>query len=103
MIETCQHESCEADTRVCLRCGEYIPSNCPQPGKVLAGPKPETVTSVLTELLRLYDWRFKLAEREKDPRADEPAFQDESNRLLRQYGSEKKAAWEAARRVLGKE
>lgn len=62
----------------------------------------DTATSVLTELLRLYDWRFFLGEREKDPRAEEPPFQDETNRLLRQYGTEKKAAWEAARRVLGR-
>jgi DnaJ-domain-containing protein 1 len=63
----------------------------------------ETVVSVLSELLRLYDWRFELAEREKDLRNGAPSdFRNETRRLLNQYGTEKKAAWEAARRVLGK-
>lgn len=62
---------------------------------------PETATTVLTELLRLYDWRFEIARREKDPRSiTGTAFSDETRRLLNQYGTEKKSAWEAARRVL---
>jgi len=57
--------------------------------------------AALRELLRLYDWRFVLAEREKDPRyATDKAFNVETNRLLRQYGAEKKAAWAAARLAL---
>jgi hypothetical protein len=53
----------------------------------------------LKELLRLYDWRFVLADREK-AEGDE-AFQRETSKLLRQYGEEKKVAWVNARRVLG--
>jgi hypothetical protein len=62
---------------------------------------PLDARDVLTELLRLYDWRFELAEREKDPRnTPDVPFYIETKRLLRQYGTEKKAAWAAARRAL---
>ena len=47
--------------------------------------------SVLTELLRLYDWRFKLAKEEES---------SELKAKLRQYGEEKKKAWETARAFL---
>jgi serine/threonine-protein kinase RIO1 len=63
-------------------------------------PPLDDARDVLTELLRLYDWRFELAEREKDPRSAAKDFKDETRRLLNQYGAEKKAAWAAARRVL---
>ena len=58
---------------------------------------------VLKELLRLYDWRFELADREK---ADGEHYgqnnkSPETKAMLRQYGEEKKAAWAAARAKLG--
>jgi hypothetical protein len=62
------------------------------------------VRAVLAELLRLYDWRFALAEREKSPlNIGGTVFEAETRHLLRRYGAEKKAAWEAARRVLAEE
>lgn len=51
---------------------------------------------VLTELLRLYDWRNQLAKDVKEGRATE---QKQRRDLLR-YGREKKAAWGAARLAL---
>jgi hypothetical protein len=55
----------------------------------------------LRELLRLYDWRFVLAGRESDPRyGSDKGFRAETRRLLNQYGTEKKAAWKAARAAL---
>lgn len=45
------------------------------------------VEKVLKELLRLYDWRFELAAREKT--GDQTVKTD-----LRKYGEQKKAAWE---------
>lgn len=63
-------------------------------------PPPYDVRVVLIELLRLYDWRFFLAEREKDPRQKDKEFATETRRLLNKYGIEKKAAWEAARRAI---
>lgn len=56
----------------------------------------ETVRSVLTELLRLYDWRNELGRVERDFNHDKKKM----TTALNQYGREKKAAWEAARRVL---
>lgn len=49
----------------------------------------------LIELIRLYDWRFVLAEKEKQ--AVLPGQRKEVARLLVQYGMEKKAAWEEAK------
>lgn len=51
----------------------------------------------LGELVRLYDWRFELAEMEKQT---DPIVQRATKALLRQYGHEKKAAWEKAREAL---
>lgn len=56
----------------------------------------ETDRSVLTELLRLYDWRNELGRIERDFNHDKKKM----TTALNQYGREKKAAWEAARRVL---
>lgn len=57
----------------------------------------ETITTVLTELLRLYDWRLEIARREIDPTVEEG---ERIRKDLLRYGRDKKAAWEAARRVL---
>jgi hypothetical protein len=62
-------------------------------------PTPDTPTAVLSELLRLYDWRFVLAARENADDQD-PGYTKETKRKLAQYGREKKAAWDRARKVL---
>jgi hypothetical protein len=56
--------------------------------------------AALAELLRLYDWRFKLGHMEAAVKAGNLLLIPEVNRLLRKYGEEKKAAWEVARAVL---
>lgn len=52
----------------------------------------------LIELLRLYKWRFKLAEMEKDPSISPT----EIKHLLNKYGKEKKEAWKQAEKLVGK-
>lgn len=70
------------------------------------------VVTALTELLRLYDWRAEIGlkeARQQVLRADVPyreamleleTLGKEIPKLLRRYGTEKKAAWEAARVAL---
>lgn len=70
----------------------------------------DPMREVLAELLRLYDWRFELAEEEQDLRNLSNvvdvvywrALQKELRAKLNQYGSEKKAAWQRAREVLSR-
>lgn len=62
--------------------------------------REQQLEAALTELLRLYDWRFALAEREQHPAAALPEFRNETKRLLNQYGAEKKAAWQVARTLV---
>ena len=57
--------------------------------------------ALLRELLRLYDWRFELAELEK--KAGTPEEVSRLRSLLRVYGEEKKAAWAAARAHLSQD
>ena len=54
---------------------------------------PDKCKEILTELLRLYDWRFYLASLEKEN-------PNQAKKLLIQYGKEKKLAWEKAREAL---
>lgn len=56
--------------------------------------------AALSELLRLYDWRFELAKMEAAVKAGNFLLAPEVKRLLRQYGEEKKSAWAVAREVL---
>lgn len=67
------------------------------------------IEAALVELLRLYEWRFILALREKDPCTEVPVglrnreereYIRETQALLNRYGREKKAAWAVAREVL---
>lgn len=56
----------------------------------------DTPRSVLTELLRLYDWRNELGRAVKEGRATER----DQRRDLNLYGEQKKLAWTRARDVL---
>lgn len=56
--------------------------------------------AALAELIRLYDWRFELARMEAAVKAGNFLLAPDVKRFLRQYGEEKKAAWEVARAVL---
>jgi hypothetical protein len=65
----------------------------------------DTAIEVLTELLRLYDWRFELAKEEAATQviSQQRIQKQRIGKLkadLRQYGTEKKAAWERARKVI---
>lgn len=65
----------------------------------------DTAEDVLRELLRLYDWRFVIAEKEKEMGAllflEREALREEIRKNLLTYGMEKKVAWARAREVLG--
>lgn len=72
-------------------------------------PASEREGAALTELLRLYDWRFELAKEEKylsETPLVEIGFEEyerqnkELRANLRKYGREKRAAWERAREYL---
>lgn len=66
----------------------------------------DELREVLTELLRLYDWRKELAKEEaKLPiiLSNDPASRQRQRDLrknLREYGEQKKAAWERTRELL---
>lgn len=60
-------------------------------------PEADRLRAALVELLRLYDWRNELGRIERDFNHDKKQMKT----WLNQYGREKKAAWDEARRVLG--
>lgn len=96
VIETCQVSSCRT-LRLCL---VHAPQDAVDSAIKRLGDKdsqfPETLHGVLTELLRLYDWRNEIGRIERDFNHDRKQVKTWLNR----YGREKKAAWEAAVRVL---
>lgn len=62
----------------------------------------ERIKNVLTDLLRLYDWRKELGllESQMSCEAHSKDAADQMKRDLRRYGREKKAAWDEARACL---
>lgn len=69
---------------------------------VLLARRNDRISIVLTELLRLYDWRKVLGEKER-AFVQNPASRSEQGQMdkwLRQYGREKTAAWDEARAAL---
>lgn len=68
-------------------------------------PRAVQLEAALTELLRLYDWRFELAAEEKVLKImlSSGEWLQRTKTLknnLRLYGEQKKAAWEVARKLL---